>query len=96
LIVRRKKPPCYVDLMDKRSVIQYFRDLANVGHLLAEDVNILRYKFRKRLIEKGWEPEELNKLEEIAMSRTIWEQYLTRIRNRGDWWEYLRLRPRLK
>jgi len=96
LIIRRKKPCCYVSPFDKHQIIQRFRDYANVGHLLEIDVMILVSQFKERLRKFGWSDTHIDEMENIAYSSSNWEEFLPRIRSRGNWFEYIRNRGRLK
>ena len=96
MIVRRKKPFCYVNTKDRRAVIQHLRDLANVGHLLDWDPMTILNNFKIRLRERGWGKDQIAQLEQIAYSRTIWEMHLERIRSSGNWFEYIKNKGRMK
>lgn len=96
MIIRRKKPPCYVSPFDRWQIIQRFRDYANVGHLLEVDVMLLVCDFKKRLKEFGWNDTHIEEMESTAYATSNWETYLPRIRSKGDWFEYIRNRGRLK
>lgn len=89
------RPPCTIDLSSKREVMLHFRDLANMGKLLNMDVMGEITHFRKLCIDAGWSVQNIAKLEQRAYSYTRFEQDLPRlVREKGNWFDYLRDRHR--
>ena len=91
------RPPCVVDLNSKRDVVTHFRDLANMGKMLNMDVWEELLHFRKLCIEAGWSEKNLMKMEQRAYGYSMYEQDLPRlIREKGNWFDYLKDRHRWK
>ena len=96
MVVRRIRPPCHTNMYERREIVQHFRDMANVGHLLELDAMEEIIGFKKKLHEFGWCDKEIDAMETAAYSRTIWEKNLPHtIRNRGNWFVYLKNKWRL-
>lgn len=92
-----EKQPCSIDLYNSQEVIQHFRDLISMGHMLDIDMDTEMSNFRKKLREFGYDVDIIHHLTQLACFGTIYEAELPHpIRNRGDYWEWMRLKPRSK
>lgn len=86
-------PCCHVNYFETSEVIQHFRDLINVGHLLVWDVEEERAEFVKKLKEVGWDDNHVVNFQNWALNTSIWEEVIPKnIREVGDW----RIAKRLK
>lgn len=95
-VVRRKVAPRNLppELLNKRNIILHMRDLANIGDMLEGGAMDLIVKFRKRLHSVGWSYQNIYLLEEMAYSRTNWEELLPHIHSKGSMTDWLGSRHR--
>ena len=94
---KAKENPCVLDIKNRWEVIQRFRDLVNMGPMLQIDMVQEQHKLRVLLHKGGWEPREIVIMEQIAYSYTIYERQIpSKVHERGNYFEYLSVRPRLK
>ncbi len=81
----KDRGPCQIDLFDDRQVVQRFRDLLNVGSMLAIDVDEEIYKFRQELKAFGYGHDAIQALQELACISSRYESELEHpIRNLGN------------
>jgi len=84
-------------LNNKWEVIQRFRDIVNFGTLAHYNVMKVRDRFRRELLAAGHSYQNLEQLEEIAYSRTVFEPQLEHIQKpKGDMMEWIHNKGRWK
>ncbi|MEK0367599.1 MAG: hypothetical protein QQN45_06675 [Nitrosopumilus sp.] len=92
-----EKQPCSIDLCDIKEVIQHFRDFLNVGPLLDMDYELEMLKFKRQLFAVGYNHERIQQMLQLACFGTIYEAEIPPpIKNRGDYWEYLKNKSRTR
>lgn len=92
-----EKNQCQLDLNNTQDIIQHFRDLINIGPMLECDYELEMIKFKKKLLIAGYSGERIQHFEQLACFGTIYEAELPPpIKNRGDYWEWLKIAPRCR
>ena len=88
---------CLIDLQDVQEVIQHFRDLISIGPMLSCDYELEMFKFKKKLVGEGYSDERVHQFVQLACFGTIYEGEIPPpIKNRGDYWEFLKIKSRIR
>lgn len=89
----RLVPPCEINLYEPKEIIQHFRDLINIGSMLDVDYEEEMCRFRRKLKKFGYDNESVTHFVEYACFGNRWEQEIEPpIKNRGNYWEWLKIR----
>jgi len=88
--VKRENQVFEPNVMSRRDIISYFKDLINIGPLLDIDWEKELILFKKKLEKVGWGTEQIEWMEQIACSKSIYLRDLPPvIRNKGNWRRWL-------
>lgn len=91
------KQLCSIDLYNVQEIIQRFHDLINIGPMLDIDYELEMFKFRKELKNFGYDKDRIQQFVQLACFGSIYESEMPPpIKNRGDYWEYLKLKSRIR
>lgn len=98
-----ERGPAEVDVFEDGEVIQYIRDLYNLSELLEKGVDSVLLAFIRQLKRAGYLDDRIHKFITLAGYGTNYEKCVNMfgekvvprpIPNRGDYKEWLRLKPR--
>jgi len=84
------------DIMNKRDITSYFKDLIDIGPMLVMDWMEELARFRKKLEKIGWGKGQINEMLQIACTQSRHLKSLPSIRDRGNWLEWLNSKGRIK